>query len=77
MPAPASTRAVSSANSRELWRPSWPMTTPRVRDVGHVRAGGTRASPAVTLRDEHAVHPLRAGAEDAAQAGGAELELSR
>ena len=32
--------------------------------------------PRRDLADEHAVHPVRAGAEDAAQPGGAELELA-
>ncbi len=68
IPAPASTRAVSSANTRELWRASWPISTPRVASVAARCALQVRGEPRADLADQHAVHPLRAGAEDAAQA---------
>ena len=73
MPSAASTRAVSSANSRLMRRPSRPTTTPRLRDVGHVRLEVAREARGGAAHDR-AVHAVGAGAEHAAQAGGAELE---
>ena len=74
MPAPASTAAASSANSSRpvpgvaADAPRRPRRRPGRRSSSHP------ASAAVVAADHRAVHPVRPGADRAAQARGAELQ---
>ena len=73
-PAPASTRAASSANSSDRCRASQPMTTPaspRPARRGRPAATGQRGRGGP---DHRPVHPVRARADRAPQPGGAELQ---
>ena len=70
-PAPVITSAVSRANTSELWRASYPITTEPRGDAGVVEV---RRQAGRGADHDDPVHPVRPGAERAAQAGGAELE---